>query len=998
MAKVSKSAIQLASDLEEIQNVVDVSFGEASAEVESFAKTCITQFGLGELSAKRFASQFMAMSNSMGVARSEGKNMALTLTGLAGDMASFYNVEQDIAKTALDSVFTGETESLKKFGIVLTEANLKAHALEKGITKSYSAMSQAEKVALRYSYVLKATAQVQGDFVRTSNTWANQVRILKEQWSQLLTILGRGLVTVLRPVVVVLNQMLASLIAVANAIAKAFGGSGISSSTGQVEDLNASIGDTGTGFEDANTEAKKLAKTIAGFDELEILASNPNNSNSSSGLGGDISAGIQGSGTVIDGPEVENPAEKFKKYLEECKKIIDKWISQIPKLQFEFDKEKAIADLGNIGKNLLNIIAGWGSFIITVGITLANDLNIGQLTNDIIGFIESATNLASKITDAVIPAIKEFYEHSGLKELVQWIGERLSLSINNASDILDDWARWFEENKENIKTFGEELGKAVEPLTNIVKEILKVSWDALGKALVTINGALRGIADSLIAMKADELQRAFMLITAIASTIGATIGIGKGLANLWGIDDWTKIFTDLRLTIGTLDDEILDGLLLPLESFASNFENPIKKLRDAFRGKFLDADMVFGTPLQQAQNMTTNMVDSVVSAFTSLPGKIGQGLSNFGTSIISTFGNIKTSISTAIGTLATSIGENGVLGTALNGIKGVFSKLWLVIKANPFMAIVTIIGLVVASIVTLYKNSEEFRDFVNGLWNDTLKPMISEIGANLKELWENHLKPLWENQLQPLLLQLGELIKSVWNIISTVIGWIVGILGGIFLTTFTTVFGSVLNTVIDVIGSISDIIGGLIDFITGVFTGDWKKAWEGVKDIIGGIFNGMIALVKLPLNTIIKLVNSMLSKLGNKLNGVIDWINQLAQKASNVPGLGWVGNLNINRINIPQIPLLANGGIITTPTIAMMGEYPGASNNPEIVTPSNLLREIVAEGNGEMVNAFYQIAKEIITAIDNVDMDVRIGDDVIAHSAKRGNDGYKRRTGKPLFV
>ena len=141
MAKVSKSASQLASDLDEVQNVVNVTFGEASEEVEQFAKTCITQFGLSELSAKRFASQFMAMSNSMGITRSEGKNMSLMLTQLAGDMASFYNVEQDVAKTALDSVFTGETESLKKFGIVLTEANLKAHALEKGITKSYSAMS-----------------------------------------------------------------------------------------------------------------------------------------------------------------------------------------------------------------------------------------------------------------------------------------------------------------------------------------------------------------------------------------------------------------------------------------------------------------------------------------------------------------------------------------------------------------------------------------------------------------------------------------------------------------------------------------------------------------------------------------------------------------------------------------------------------------------------------------------------------------------------------------
>ena len=144
------------------------------------------------------------------------------------------------------------------------------------------------------------------------------------------------------------------------------------------------------------------------------MASNQDNSNSSSGTGGGTSAGVIGSGTVIESPEVENPAEKFKKYLEECKKIIDKWIKQIPKLEFKFDKEKAIENLQNIGKNILNTIAGWGSFVISIAIQVANDLDIGALANSFLNLIDSATGLASAITDAVVPALQTFYRESGL--------------------------------------------------------------------------------------------------------------------------------------------------------------------------------------------------------------------------------------------------------------------------------------------------------------------------------------------------------------------------------------------------------------------------------------------------------------------------------------------------------------------------------------------------------------------------------------------------------
>ena len=170
LAKLGKQAIQTASDLQEVQNVVEVSFGSMAAEVDKFAESAITKFGLSKLSAKQFASTFMAMSNGMGVAAEAGKNMSLNLTALSADMASFYNVQQDVAFTALKSVFTGETESLKRFGIVMTEANLSAYAMSQGISKSYSEMSQAERVALRYSFVLNATKNAQGDFARTSGS------------------------------------------------------------------------------------------------------------------------------------------------------------------------------------------------------------------------------------------------------------------------------------------------------------------------------------------------------------------------------------------------------------------------------------------------------------------------------------------------------------------------------------------------------------------------------------------------------------------------------------------------------------------------------------------------------------------------------------------------------------------------------------------------------------------------------------------------------------
>ena len=207
-----KEAIGLASDIQEVQNVVDTSFGEMSSRVEEFAETSIDSFGMSELTAKQTAGRFMSMSTALGLAQDQAADMALTVTGLTGDMASFYNVSQDVASTALASIWTGATESLKQFGIVMTQTNLEAYALSQGISKTWNEMTQAEQVQLRYNYVMEQTALAQGDFIKTQDSWANQQRILSESTDALAASIGQGLMESLTPLQGIIVDIVQSLL------------------------------------------------------------------------------------------------------------------------------------------------------------------------------------------------------------------------------------------------------------------------------------------------------------------------------------------------------------------------------------------------------------------------------------------------------------------------------------------------------------------------------------------------------------------------------------------------------------------------------------------------------------------------------------------------------------------------------------------------------------------------------------------------------------------
>jgi hypothetical protein len=177
------ASIKMASDFEESLNKTRVAFGDTSTEVEAFAKTTLTNFGLAEGSALDMASMFGDMATSMGLTQKQAGGMATSLVGLAGDLASFKNIGIEQAETALAGIFTGETESLKKLGIVMTEANLKQFGYNKN-------MSQAEKIGIRYKAIIEATKNAQGDYLRTSDGVANSSRTLMESVKELSTQFG----------------------------------------------------------------------------------------------------------------------------------------------------------------------------------------------------------------------------------------------------------------------------------------------------------------------------------------------------------------------------------------------------------------------------------------------------------------------------------------------------------------------------------------------------------------------------------------------------------------------------------------------------------------------------------------------------------------------------------------------------------------------------------------------------------------------------------------
>ena len=403
-----KDAIDISSSLTEVENVVRTTFGNYEKLIQDFSKTSIQDFGMSELTAKQVASRFQAMGTAMGFSQGKMADMSLQLTKLTADMASFYDMEQSDVARNLQAVFTGETEPLRKYGLDLTQATLKEWAMKQGLDADISSMTQAEKTMLRYQYVMANTAAAQGDFARTSDTWANQVRILKQSFEQLAAIIGGALINAFKPFVRTLNAVMQKVIAfattVTNALGSIFGWKFEISAGGLADDWSDAAGSAADIADSTGQAAKnveKMNKGLRAFDELNLITTPDNSSGSgSSGSGGGGASGGGASGGLVQVDTIFKDYESQIRSLRELGAYISDALSDAME---SIDWDRIYSKARNFGKGLADFLNG----LITprlfgdVGMTIASALNTAIYAALSFGEEFDWTNLGDSIAEGV---------------------------------------------------------------------------------------------------------------------------------------------------------------------------------------------------------------------------------------------------------------------------------------------------------------------------------------------------------------------------------------------------------------------------------------------------------------------------------------------------------------------------------------------------------------------------------------------------------------------
>lgn len=408
-----KDAIDISSSLTEVENVVRTTFGNYEKLIQDFSKTSIQDFGMSELTAKQVASRFQAMGTAMGFSQGKMADMSLQLTKLTADMASFYDMEQSDVARNLQAVFTGETEPLRKYGLDLTQATLKEWAMKQGLDADISSMTQAEKTMLRYQYVMANTAAAQGDFARTSDTWANQVRILKQSFEQLAAIIGGALINAFKPFVRTLNAVMQKVIAfattVTNALGSIFGWKFEISAGGLADDWSDAAGSAADIADSTGQAAKnveKMNKGLRAFDELNLITTP--DSSSGSGSGGSGGGGASGGGASGGLVQVDTIFKDYESQIRSLRELGAYISDALSDAMESIDWDRIYSKARNFGKGLADFLNG----LITprlfgdVGMTIASALNTAIYTALSFGEEFDWTNLG----DSIAAGVNRFFE------------------------------------------------------------------------------------------------------------------------------------------------------------------------------------------------------------------------------------------------------------------------------------------------------------------------------------------------------------------------------------------------------------------------------------------------------------------------------------------------------------------------------------------------------------------------------------------------------------
>ena len=903
-----KSCLELGSDLAEVQNVVDVTFPNMTAQVDKFAKSAAQSFGLSETMAKRFTGTFGAMAKAFGFSESQAYEMGSSLTKLAGDVASFYNISQDEAYTKLKSVFTGETESLKDLGVVITQTALDSYALANGFGKTTAKMSEAEKVALRYSFVQNQLAAAQGDFARTSGSWANQVRILALQFDSLKATIGQGLINLFTPVIKVINTVIGKLITLANAF-KSFTelitGQKSSSASGQISAIGSAAAGASTGMDNAASSADNLStanngvaksaqkaaekmRALMGFDQINRLDSQTDSTSSTpssgsvTGTGGVGGAGID-FGSLAQGETVVDKADKqFTKMFQNIKKLCDPATQSLKRLWNE-----GLARLGTFTFNSLKDF--WKNFLVPVGkwtlgtgiprfIDALNNglmkVNFDKIRSSLNGLWKALAPFAIHVGEGLLWFWENVLVPLGTwtaNELIPMFLDKLSTAISTFNSILialQPLFQWFWDSV--LQPIAQWTGGAFNAIWDKTNGLLKTfsDWCAANPGVIQTIATV--IASFFAAWKISEfIANAAGFITTIVNVVSSIKSVSGAVA---------LVKTGVEALVGALGGPLVIGIAAAIAAGILLYKN-------------WDTICEYAAKLRDwVVEKTTQLRDGAVKAFNTL----------------------STSVKNAMKAIQNAVKDK------LTAVRQKFNSLveWL---------------------------KDGFTESWKKVWNSCQKT-ASDFKEKAKTVFEN----VKTNILQPFSNFVKNIFKKDWS-------ESFGVLGSV-LNTF-------LKSVSGIWENIKDVFNGVITFINGAFAGDWRQAWGGIKGIFTGVFSGLSDLARTPVNSVISGFNGVLGT----VNGLIGKINNIKFKITVpdwVPGIGgrWWGFNGFHIPNIGTIPMLANGGFVkaNTPQLAMIGDN---RHQGEIVSPEDKLQEMAVKAAS--MAAGKGVSKEELESIIN---------------------------------
>lgn len=848
-----RDAVDLSSQLTEVQNVVDTTFGNMAGKLDDFTKTSIQDFGMSELTAKQTASRFQAMGSAMGISSAQVASgtklindklaetkdtaysstqsladMSLNLTKLTADIASFYDKDQADVAEDLSAIYTGMVVPLRKYGLDLTQATLSEWAMANGLDSDVKSMTQAEKTMLRYQYVMANTTAAQGDFAKTADTWANSVRTLKQEFQAWGSIIGGTIINAFKPLVHTLNAVMLKVISftqtVANALGAIFGWTVEISGAGALDDTMSDAADSAGDVADSTGDAAKNVKDMVNgarkFDELNIISLNKD-SGKGKDSGGGSGAGA-GSGTKSSLKKVDGLVEKYKssiKSLYDLGAYIGKAITDSLN-SINWQSVYSAAD--NFGTGLAEFLNGLISpeLFGALGRTIAGALNTVLHFLDSFGTTFDWTNFGMSIATG----INEFFTTFDFALL----GETISTWIIGIED--------------TIIAFLDTVDWELIP-HKIVEFLTAVDWV----------GILSGLAELVWSAFNAALELTYGTLDAIT---------GGNLSKLLGVKDFDDLANKVADKLSPAFEFLSQEVLPDVKQGFSNLLNAFKPLGEFISGAFSSAWNVILKPALQFMGNTA--IPLLVDVLTGL------------------YRNVLKPIAGLLG---------GVLSDAIKGLSDMLSEIYYDVLL-PFGKF-------------LKDNFEEEFVVLGEFFSKTLIPIIGELIDIFSELYENILKPIISfiggSFVSTVKLKVGaisKIIEGVKTTFSGIVQFITGVLSGnwksawegiqkIFESIWKAICGKVGLHFAPVIVFFKN-IGKTLAKITDL--APLKNVFKNAKNAIIDIINNAIDLLnRIPMVDIPKIAKDTEDEIEDSTDNIKDDFDDVGDTASSVvSGIGGV--------------------------------------------------------------------------------------------------------------